>query len=153
MGCASSWPLIFNGYISQWFFYVSLVHSTISTNFRTHLCGKSEAFSTSTISNRFFTVPCFLWPELFLCFSIYLILFSPFIMIIWWMVHLNSINFPFYLVIGAPIPTILTYLLVILICLQYGYKSTITTANITMNEIYNFILNCHNLTIKYQKIW
>ena len=67
--------------------YDSLVHSTISEQFRLHLWGKSEDFTTSTISSWVFTIP---WPFVGLYISlIFLILL---IMLVIWMVHVNSIK-------------------------------------------------------------
>ena len=102
--CASSWPLILSGcrFISP--FYVSLGHSTVSAKCRLHLWVKSEDFFTFTIFSWDFTIPCTLISDLFLVLSIPLFFFIPFIMIVGWMVHINSIRSPFHLVLGSPIP-------------------------------------------------
>ena len=86
------------------FCYVSLRHSKISAQFRLHMWVKSEAFPTSNISSWFFTIPFYLGPPLFVGLFLPLLFFSPFIVIIVWMVHVYSIEFPLNLVIGAPIP-------------------------------------------------
>ena len=45
-----------------------------------------------------------LGPSLFVAFSINLFFFSLFIVLVVWMVHINSIKFPFRIVLGAPPP-------------------------------------------------
>ena len=84
--------------------YVSLGHSTISEQCRLNLRGHSEDYSISTISSWVFTIPCSLGPDFFVLFSLHLIFFSPFIMLVGWMVNVHSIRFLFDVIIRAKIP-------------------------------------------------
>ena len=89
---------------SNSFCYVSLVNSTVSEKCILHLWGQSEVFSTSTIFSLVFDIPCTMGSTLFIGLSLRLIFFSLFIMLVWYMVHLHSIKFPFRIVIGEPPP-------------------------------------------------
>ena len=68
------------------------------------MVGKSEAISTPTITSWVFTIPCSMEPALFVGFYFTPIFFRPLIVFFGWMVHVNSINSPFHIVHGSPIP-------------------------------------------------
>ena len=80
-----------------------------SAQYRLHLWGQSYYFYTSTISSWFLNIPCSMVPDLSVGFYIPLFFFIPFIMIVGWMVHVNSIKFPFHPVFGLPIPILAIY--------------------------------------------
>ena len=84
--------------------YISLGNYTISAKQRLNFWGKSEAFSTSTVSSLVFTIPYFMGPTIFVCFYLPLILFIQFIMVVGCIFHVNSIKFTFRIVLGTPIP-------------------------------------------------
>ena len=105
-------PLVLMVVESNHSFYFVLGHSTFSAKFRLNMWGQSEAFSisiyTSTASSWVFTILCKLGHALFVGFSIRLCFFIPFTMLVGWMVHVHSINFTFYIVLGVP-PSIFSF--------------------------------------------
>ena len=96
-------PLVWMDVESKYFCYVSLGHYTICVQCILYLWEQSEAFPTSTISSWVSTSLVICDLPFFFVF-LFLILFVPFIMLVGWMVHINSIKVPFHLVIGSTIP-------------------------------------------------
>ena len=84
--------------------YFSLGNYTVSAQYRLHILGHGELFSTSPTSSWVFTIPCTIILALFYGFSIPLFLFRPFIVIILWMVWVHSIKFTFRIFLGASSP-------------------------------------------------
>ena len=97
-------PLVWLVVYSNNICYVVLGYSTISTQCRLHIWGQSEDFSISNISVLVFAIPCSLVPSLFVGFSLPLLLFIPLIMLVGWMVHVHSIKFTLFIVLGTSIP-------------------------------------------------
>ena len=94
--------------------------------------------STSNIYSWVFTIPCSQGAALFVGFSIPQILFSPFIMIFGWMVHVHSIKFIFHIVLGAPIPILSISGNNILWFIDYQGFNFFFPLNITMVEVPSF---------------
>ena len=96
-------PVVWLVVESNNFFYVSLGHPTTSSQCTPHMWEHSKDFTTYNIYSWAFIIPCSMVPALFVGFYITLLFFSPFIVIV---EYVNSIQFPFYLVVGAPITTL-----------------------------------------------
>ena len=97
-------PLVWLIVESNNFCYLSLRHYIVSAKCILHLWGQSEAFSISTNSSWVFTIPCTLGNALFVGFYLTFYFLSPLIMLVLWMVHVNSIKLPLYPVLGTPPP-------------------------------------------------
>ena len=125
---------------SNCFCCISLLHSKISAQCRLNIWGHSEDFSTSTISSWIFAIPCPLVPALFVGFSIPLILFRPFIMIVGGMVHVNSVKFTLHIMLGAPIPILAISDNIILWFIDSPVFKIVKSLNITLVGVPSFIV-------------
>ena len=122
------------------FCYVNLEDSTISAQWRLHLWGQSEAFTTSTISSWVFSIPWYLLPALFVGFSLHMFLFRPLVMFVNWMVHVYYIKFPFRHVLGSPIPILAIPGYIILWFLDSPGLNMVKSLNISLVGVPSFIV-------------
>ena len=99
------WPFMENSYSNTIFVCCfGLIHSTVSAQCRLNLFVHSDLFSASAVYILVSTIPCTLGPALFVGFYLPLILLGLFIMFIFWMFHVHTINFPINLVLGSSPP-------------------------------------------------
>ena len=131
------------------FCYVSLGHPTVSEKCRLHLWGQSEDFYTSTISSWVFNIPCSLRSDLFLGIYLNLFLFTPFIMLVVWMVNVNPMNFHFHIVIGAPIPILAIFGNPILWFIEYTGSKIVKSLNITLVGVLYFSVGADMGSVTY----
>ena len=97
-------PLVWLVVEANNFCYVSLRHSTGIESWRLYLWWKSDFFPHFHCFQLIFSIPFKLGSDLFVGLYLNLFLFSPFIIFVGYMVHVNSIRFALHLVIGSPIP-------------------------------------------------
>ena len=117
---------------SNHFFHVSLRHSKVSTKWRLNMWGHSEDFSTSTISSWVLTIPCKMWPALFVGFYLPLFFFRQCIILFVWMVHVHYIKFTLHIMFGAPIPILDISGNLILLFLDSPWSNIVNYLNITI---------------------
>ena len=132
-------PLVWQ-VLESYHFFISLEYSTISAQCRLYLWRQSEAFSTSTIPSWVFTIPYSLVPTIFVGLSLTLIFFIPFTMLVVWMVHVNSIKFPFRPVLGAPIPIMAISGNLVLWFIDYPGFNIVNYLSIELFGVPSFIL-------------